>query len=381
MNNKRNFNLKELYLLIYGIVIINYIYFSSTWTQNHQRVWYSYPNRIMLIAGCLLLIISLLMGISYRGIIWLFSMSILIGMVYVFDGNKGLIPLLFMMLSVFIINPAELVKTYVKYSLIGAGMVVISAVSGYIPRSGHIFNNGTWYMAVWGFQNPNFLGYLIVSIALCLLYLDNIESKKLLFMVQFLAILVIHFYLDYDTGTMGLILGWGIKYIISNKRTLMLIRNKIILIIFCALPIVFEIIQVRVAQLYQTNVWLVAHNDFFHWRPAIWSYYWINYPVKVFGQAFEIIKSGFNITVGSGAFDGMYIYTLLSWGLILNFLLILYFDYVIVSAYKKEQFNILVIILPVIVMSFFENGFLSVAASPLLLLAGSFYVNRRKDNY
>ncbi len=295
-----------------------------------------------------------------------FSMLVL----FLFVGNLNVASVfLFGLFSIFL-NFSDVITAYL-YAVIG-GLITALGLSllGIIP----IYNEAIDYW-VFGFKNPNNVGYYLMVVFVLLLVKQWKKPSKYLFM-YFLFMLLVDVFILFDntallTSVLFIIM-WAIASFLPKIFTNPFIRKVTI-----ATPVLLTLLTLFLGYSYGILNFVTKINSIFTLRPAIWKYYLMNFKPKLVGSNIPPFVNAYN-----NAFDGMYLYYPLSNGLVVSLVLLLLVSFSIYFLLKTDNLPILCLILVFLIFGFSENAPAIIYSSPLFtfVLMACFKITISKEN-
>ncbi|EGF47555.1 hypothetical protein AAULR_24101 [Lacticaseibacillus rhamnosus MTCC 5462] len=224
-----------------------------------------------------------------------------------------------------------------------------------MPKSGYGANLTDFHFTIfsYGFTYTNIFAFeLAVLFVECLLVFKNKMLFKFLLMI---FMTVVEILMGYETGAVFCVVGFFVYFTTrgsSGKMTNLYLTMSTLLV-----PI-FSLFSIHVAKMFSsTNNFWNRVNDLLSGRAAIWQYYYQAMPIKFWGNGQTINQKTMGV-VGFGAFDGVFIQFLLTFGImsiLLLFLLLLLVTLKNTKAIISDfwRFN-----LPLVLSGFTEtNGF------------------------
>lgn len=312
-----------------------------------------------LLYGVLLyLIIIKLIDSSFSLKSWLLvAMYFSILVLFLLVGNLSVASVfLFGLFSIFL--TLEDVITAYLYAVVG-GLITAFGLSlfGVIP----IYNEAIDYW-VFGFKNPNNVGYYLMVIFVLLLVKQWEKPSKYLFMYFLFMLLVDKFILFDDTALLTsvlFIMMWVITTLAPKMFAVSYVRKIII-----AVPSLLTLLTLVLGYLYGILNFVTKVNQIFTLRPAIWKYYLTNFKPKLIGSNIPPVVSAYN-----NAFDGMYLYYPLANGLLVSLVLLVLLSLSLYYLLKTNNLPVLCLMLVFLVFGFSENAPAIVYSSPLFVFA------------
>lgn len=368
-------NIRQLNLLLYAGFVIFQVLALSSW-HYFLKGFGSTTSLTPLIILVAILCFGLLLNWSFLRI----SLTLcLILAIFIYYENHGLQgnDMLFILISIISgagVNGVDIVKTDFLARLGSTLLIVLMSVVRILPFSGNGSVSNTFYINyTMGFLYPNTLGYIVLI--LFLEYLFFIKKEKHQFLTNSLAALIcllLEIYLNYATGITSVLLSTFIYFNKSKISTrAFAIANILVL---CVSFITFWLVTIKYNLM--NDFWIFINNLLSN-RPAIWQYYFQEYPIKWLGNIINVQES---TVIGHGAIDGGYFYLLLKYGILSLVILFLVIIFSINRAKKYISINIFLIFTLIIFISGFVEtlGFLP-SYSPIYLIIG-FLLFSSKDN-
>lgn len=272
-----------------------------------------------------------------------------------------------------LIDPYMVMRAYFRGILYGVIIVSLASLLGYIPKMlGNIW--------VFGFSNPNAIGFLIATEILTYI---TLHWKKITFtdyLIFIIGLLFEKIVLSDDTATIVLII-FMIIYLMSKKQSLFPLISKLTIMA----PIFLFSFSWFISNYYGRYSWIAKFSKIITDRPEIWSYYLNIYgvhllPQKItlfFATDFQRAFFGGNLSNLYAGFDTSYIYMLLSDGLLLSFFIIFVLTY---FANKiKTNPALICFTFSIFIFGFTETAVLTPLAyyqSVILIIAFASFINR-----
>ncbi|MES5782685.1 hypothetical protein AAFG38_01825 [Lacticaseibacillus rhamnosus] len=254
--------------------------------------------------------------------------------------------------------------------LVSVGFVIILSLFSILPKSGYGANLTDFHFTIfsYGFTYTNIFAFeLAVLFVECLLVFKNKMLFKFLLMI---FMTVVEILMGYETGAVFCVVGFFVYFTTrgsSGKMTNLYLTMSTLLV-----PI-FSLFSIHVAKMFSsTNNFWNRVNDLLSGRAAIWQYYYQAMPIKFWGNGQTINQKTMGV-VGFGAFDGVFIQFLLTFGIMSILLLFLLLLLVTLKKHKGDNKRLLaVLILPLVLSGFTEtNGFLA-TFSPFYVMIASY---------
>lgn len=235
--------------------------------------------------------------------------------------------------------------------------VFLLAILGILP----LYNGDIQYW-VFGFKNPNNVGYYL-SLIFSLLLIKQWQSPSKGAWYFLLVSLLIDKYWLHDTTallvSLFLVAFWKITRLWPQVTQYRFIKWIVI-----SSPFLLTMLAVIIGKLYGRFAIIYRINDVFTSRPAIWHYYMLHFPLKMVGGNVPNTVSVFR-----GAFDGAFIYYPLTNGLLVTFVLLLSISAALYYLLKAKRLDVLSFLLGALLFAFSENAPFFVYSSPLLIIA------------
>lgn len=244
------------------------------------------------------------------------------------------------------------------YAIVFGMLTVLGlAVVGALP-----FYNGDIQYWVFGFKNPNNVGYYLTLIFSLLMIKQWQHPTWGLF--GFLAVsTILDKYVLHDMTALMvsfvLLILWGVARMWPKFMQLRLVRWLII-----ASPFLLTALTIIVGKLYTRVVLINKLNNVFTSRPAIWHYYMDHFPLKLIGSNVPSV-----VTVYRGAFDGVFLYYPLSNGLLVTVVLLSAISAMLYYLLKHDRIDVVCFVLSALLFAFSENAPFFIYSSPLLAMA------------
>lgn len=221
--------------------------------------------------------------------------------------------LIFFAMYCLFIKPYKVIKLYFNGILYGIVIVVLLSLTNFIPKQ----QGNLW---VFGFPNPNIIGFLVVAELLSYFILKWYRINFFDFIVFLLCIFFEKKILSDGTAVIVLLI-FLTTYMVSKNPKLFLLVRKLTLIA----PIFLLAFSWFLASYYGKYNWIYRLSNFLTYRPEIWHDYLEIYGVHLlpsrmtilFATDFQKLFYGGNLPRLYAGFDTSYMYLLLSGGLII----------------------------------------------------------------
>lgn len=237
--------------------------------------------------------------------------------------------------------------------------------------------NGTLNKHSFGVSHPNQLGAIVLVILLCSIYLLTKSTIKGKF---FWSILILSFlFLMYSSGSRGgaiaSFLAIGILVIYYWKPKVLPNIGFFIGIFFFCFSIYATGSSVYVSGSFLNNLDKILTN-----RIRMNNEFMTNYGIKIWGQ--RVIYTG-----GSSALyfsdyaylDNAYLRNLINYGIVYSILFYSYILMVIQKLKENRMYALYIMVIPMLVYGFVEEGFISYLTNIILLLTSVIFMNPKID--
>ncbi|MDG4982424.1 hypothetical protein OGZ39_12340 [Lactococcus lactis] len=245
----------------------------------------------------------------------LFLLAIFINYYFIKQLNSNIIVWLFILygVSAYGMRLKRLIKLHF-FALVTAMIAVIGmSLIGMLPRSGQVssvlFSNYQNTVYFYGFNHPNMFGMLLVVLGIEAIVVNLMKKQRNNFIFLVVAI-IFSAIIGAGTATMG-----GIIFIISYF-VIKLIENKNwykILSLTAFIPIILASFAFWITTQLGTPLFNFI-NGHVQSRPALWTYYLQNFPIKNFGTNVMTSTTIGLSTYGNGILDGAYIFLTMFFG-------------------------------------------------------------------
>ncbi|WP_431061047.1 hypothetical protein [Weissella paramesenteroides] len=237
--------------------------------------------------------------------------------------------------------------------------------------------NGTITKHSLGLSHPNQLGAVLLVIILCSIYLfiHGSTQQKLLLTV---LVVVLYLLLIYS-GSRGAL----ISAILSNFVLIIFYLKPKTLFLICLLVGVFFLIfslYSTGSSVYQSGSLLNKLDGIFTNRIRMNNYFMSNYGVKALGQ--RIVYSGgsdFMYHYDYAYLDNGYLRNLINFGLLYSILFYTYYILIIKKIKELQMYSLFVVIIPLLIYGFIEEGFTSFLINMTLLFTSILFISNQRN--
>lgn len=251
----------------------------------------------------------------------------------------------------------DILEGFLYATIFGMVTVFGLAVLKILP----MYNTDIQYW-VFGFKNPNNVGYYFTVIFSILLIRQWKRPSNGLWIFFIVAALIDKYWLHDMTALLVstvVVLLYGIHKVWPKFVHLRVVQWLII-----ASPFLLTALTVLIGKLYGRVSIINTINNIFTSRPAIWGYYMQHFPVKLIGSNVPKV-----VTVYRGAFDGVFLYYPLSNGILVTVVLLTAISAALYYLLKHNRIDIVVFVISALLFAFSENAPFFVYSSPLLIIA------------
>lgn len=341
----------------------------SSWNLYFAN-FFNFNLTAIILALIALVIVSLMSDWSVGRLLAFLIFSLFLFMYFQLYRATYMIPILLALMlgTGFQIN--QILKLDFYSRLFSVLFVILLSLFSILPKSGYGSDISNFHFTIfcYGFTYANILAFEIAILFVEALLV--IEWRLLYSVLLMIIIVVVEMQMGYETGAILVIVAYAVFYTTkrpSNFMTTVYLTGSAVLV-----PL-FTLTSVYIAKMFSsTDTFWSTVNNLLSDRAEIWQYYYNAMPIKLLGNL-QTINSKTMGVVGFGAFDGVYIQFLLTFGIVS---VILLFALIGMSAFKKSSWEskriMAVFLVPVVLSGFTEtNGFLA-TFSPLYILLGAY---------
>jgi hypothetical protein len=298
---------------------------------------------------------------------WIYiGLSALMALVFIKAGNLSLALIFVFSAYIYFMDFREIIFSYFVGTLLGVITIVPLSLMKILP----LYDSVKGMLSV-GFRNPNTIGFYVMIVPMELLILfwnDKRYWVKIATWVGYIIAVLVDKILFKDTTAIVLavifiLLYWILKFRIVEK-------NLFVRIILVISPIILMILSYYLAKTYGMTPNSTAINELLSYRVGIWNFYLTNFPPHLFLQ--HIDTSSFITVLGQGAFDGAYMSSLISNGILLTMFFVFTLSRTILVSFKYNKVELSILTIIFVVLAFTEGISLTAYQSPIIVLAVAF---------
>ena len=311
---------KDVHTLLLSISIFYFVFYNSMWKQLYtSKVFYDIRYLILMTMVISLVFKVINSGIYNDKIIAFVMLCFFSTWAYLIERDSAIILFSFFSMYCLYIPIIQIIRAYTFGVFSAISLVVFFSLIGVLPVKVELLS--------FGFDNPNTLAFYIMLVSISIVTLNWNTSKPRVFIFYFIALIFCEFLLSAETAFYSMIL-FIMCYFVVNKKDDINIFLKWLMICF---PFFVTLICWYLGISFGKYNWTFKVNHFFSSRIEIWNYYLSTYPVRLLPQKVELIKAndfvkiffGNNLSpLMSGAFDGAFIYNLVTQGLIISLIIL-----------------------------------------------------------
>lgn len=348
---------RHLNVLIFGMTIYYQIVLNSAWGYIDTVPLWKYVGYILY--GIMLFQLALRLLHLPLNPVRLFTIVTYAGFMVLFLAMGNL-----SVASVFLIGGFCMLLSVddILYSFGAASVLALLTVFGLTVAGVLPFYNTDIHYWVFGFKNPNNVGYYFTLVFSLFLVRQWKHPSNGLWAFLIISILIDKFWLHDMTAQLVsffLIGLWAIARKWPKLTDIRLVHWAIV-----AAPFILTALTVTIGKLYGRLGFLYKLNNVFTSRPAIWHYYMQQFPLKLLGGNIPP-----NVTVYRGAFDGAFLYYPLTNGFLVSLVLLVLISLMLHFLLKAKRLDVVCFVLSALAFSFSENAPFFIYSSPLLAIA------------
>jgi len=376
--------INSVLLTIYSLYIFSFITISCSQFANIKLL---NTAGTLIQRGCLLILLLLIIRdilkkkMIKKMVLWVAILVCVL--IVVFKSNNGILDLITVFIFAFSLKNIsfhKIIKVDIRVRSIACALIILLSLAGLIDSNVTYSNRGIWRTSL-GFNHPNTLSLIIMSLCFQWFYLRFYKLKILEYISMILILYILYFTTNSLTSIIGIsgLLIFNLLTRICEKinfGSLFLSTS-----LFLVLPSAF-VLSIYLAINYSIfDPFMVALNDISTGRVASMNNFYNEYGISLFGQPIELISTtrASQLGISTKVLDNGYMRLLLRFGLLITtilFILIMKLSYQLL---KKKEYALVSCLSTYFIVGLMESSFYRIEYNIFLLPI--VYVFMKKEVY